>query len=52
MGKFFSFVCGFIAALSLVMVYVHRKVIKAMITGDEMPEIPDSCPVSKCDKCE
>lgn len=50
MGKFFSFVCGFITALSLVMVYVHRNVIKAMITGDKMPEVPENCPFSKCDE--
>ncbi len=52
MEKFLSFVCGFITALCLVMVYVHRRVIQAMITGEEMPEVPENCPVSKCDKCE
>ncbi len=34
------------------MVWLHRRVIKAMITGEPMPEAPEDCPAHLLRKAE
>ncbi|MCR5826452.1 MAG: hypothetical protein K6G54_07785 [Oscillospiraceae bacterium] len=34
------------------LVWVHRRVIKAMLTGEPMPEVPENCPAHRFCKKE
>jgi len=45
--SFFAFIEGICTGVFLIMLYLHRNVIKAAITGEEMPKAPKSCPVYK-----
>lgn len=48
MNKSFSaFIGGICTGIFLIMLYLHRNVIKAAITGEEMPKAPKSCPAYK-----
>lgn len=48
MDKSFSaFIGGICTGAILIMLYFHRNVIKAAITGEEMPKTPKNCPVYK-----
>lgn len=40
----FAFMVGVCTGVFLIMLYLHRNVIKAAITGGEMPKAPKSCP--------
>lgn len=42
-----GFVCGAAAGAALVMAYIHKDVITAAIKGEELPEAPEGCPISK-----
>lgn len=48
----FGFIGGVCAGASLVMLYLHRDVIKAAIKGEELPEAPEGCPAFKKDAAE
>ena len=41
-----ALICGVIAGFALVMAYLHRGVILALLTGEELPEPPEDCPAS------
>jgi len=42
--SFLAFIVGVCTGVSLIMLYLHRGMIKAAITGGEMPKAPESCP--------
>ncbi len=42
--SFLSFIGGICTGVFLIMLYLHRGVIKAAITGQELPKAPKSCP--------
>ncbi len=42
-----ALVCGLFAGFAAVMLFLHRGLILAMITGEELPEAPEGCPASK-----
>ena len=44
---FLAFLGGICTGIFLIMLYLHRNVIKAAITGEEMPKAPKSCPAYK-----
>lgn len=50
MKNFIYFMIGLCTGVFAVMLYLHKGVIKAMITGEEMPEAPEGCPAFKCDE--
>ncbi|MBQ6152701.1 MAG: hypothetical protein IJJ15_03040 [Ruminococcus sp.] len=52
MKGLFGFVCGVAAGAGLVMLYLHKDAIKALCTGEEMPEAPECCPFSKATESE
>ncbi|MBQ3416715.1 MAG: hypothetical protein IJH32_02655 [Ruminococcus sp.] len=54
MKGLFGFACGLAAGAALTMLYLHKDAIKALCTGEEMPEAPENCPFSKAEKecCE
>ena len=45
--SFFAFIEGICTGVFLIMLYLHRNVIKAAITGEEMPKAPKGCPAYK-----
>ena len=45
--SFFAFIGEICTGMFLIMLYLHRNVIKAAITGGEMPKAPKSCPAYK-----
>lgn len=45
--SFLAFIEGICTGVFLIMLYLHRHVIKAAITGEEMPKAPKSCPAYK-----
>lgn len=45
--SFFAFVGGICTGMFLIMLYLHRRVIKAALCGEELPEAPESCPAFK-----
>lgn len=47
MKSFLAFIAGICTGVLLIMLYLHRNVIKAAITGGEMPKAPKSCPAYK-----
>ncbi len=47
MKSFLAFVGGICTGVCLIMLYLHRGMIKAAITGEEMPKAPESCPAFK-----
>lgn len=51
MKGLFGFVCGMAAGAGLVMLYLHKDAIKAVCTGEELPEAPERCPFSKVQEC-
>lgn len=42
--SFLAFIGGICTGVFLIMLYLHRGVIKAAITGGEMPKAPEGCP--------
>ena len=46
-----GFACGMAVGAGLVMLYLHKDVIKAACTGEELPEAPECCPFSKAEEC-
>ena len=42
--SFLAFIGGICTGVFLIMLYLHRALIKAAITGGELPETPESCP--------
>lgn len=42
--SFLSFIAGVCAGVFAVMLYLHRRVIKAAIAGEELPKAPEGCP--------
>ena len=40
---FLAFIGGICTGLVLIMLYLHRGMIRAAITGEEMPKAPESC---------
>lgn len=44
MKSFFAFIGGICTGVCLIMIYLHRRMIKAAITGGEIPKAPESCP--------
>ncbi|MBQ3416686.1 MAG: hypothetical protein IJH32_02510 [Ruminococcus sp.] len=42
--SFLSFIGGICTGVFLIMLYLHRGMIKAAITGGEMPKAPEGCP--------
>lgn len=47
--SFLAFIGGICTGIFFIMLYLHRNVIKAAITGEEMPKAPKSCPAYKPD---
>ena len=47
MKSFLAFIVGICTGVFLIMLYLHRNVIKAAIAGEEMPKAPKSCPAYK-----
>ncbi len=45
--SFLAFIGGICTGVFLIMLYLHRNVIRAAITGDEMPKAPECCPAYK-----
>lgn len=45
--SFFAFIGGICTGVFLIMLYLNRNVIKAAITGGEIPKAPKSCPAYK-----
>lgn len=45
--SFLSFIGGICTGAFLIMLYLHRGMIKAAITGGEMPKAPEGCPAFK-----
>ena len=43
-----AFVCGICTGFALVLAFMHRRLISALITGEELPEAPEGCPA--CNK--
>lgn len=41
---FLAFLGGICTGIFLIMLYLHRNVIKAAVTGEEMLKAPKSCP--------
>lgn len=41
-----ALICGVVAGFALVMAYLHRGLIIALLTGEELPEAPEDCPAS------
>ena len=41
---FLTFLGGICTGIFLIMLYLHRNVIKAAVTGEEMLKAPKSCP--------
>ena len=39
--------CAALLCFTLVMLYMHRKLIVAAIKGEELPEAPKGCPAYK-----
>lgn len=44
MKSFIAFIVGICTGVFFIMLYLHRGMIKAAITGEEMPKAPESCP--------
>ena len=44
MKSFLAFIVGICTGVFLIMLYLHRGMIRAAITGGEMPKAPESCP--------
>ena len=44
MKSFLAFIGGICTGAILIMLYLHRGMIRAAITGGEMPRTPKSCP--------
>ena len=44
MKSFFAFIVGICTGALLFMLYLHRGMIKAALSGEEMPKAPESCP--------
>ena len=47
--KVFVFIWGIITGVAAVMLFLHRDAITASLTGEEMPEAPECCPLSNID---
>ncbi len=45
--SFLAFIGGICTGVFFIMLYLHRNVIKAAITGEEMPKAPKGCPAYK-----
>lgn len=48
--KAIGFLFGMVVGAALTMLYLHRDVIVASLTGGELPEAPASCPCSCLNK--
>ena len=44
MKSFLAVIVGICTGVFLIMLYMHRSVIIAALTGGEMPEAPEGCP--------
>ncbi len=44
MKSFFSFIAGVCTGVFAIMLYLHRRVIKAAIAGEELSKAPEDCP--------
>lgn len=42
-----NFLCGVFTGFFLVMLYMHRGVIKALVKGEEILKAPKGCPAFK-----
>ena len=42
--SFLAFIGGICTGVFFIMLYLHRNVIKAAVTGEEMLKAPKSCP--------
>ena len=47
-----GFICGCLAGIALVMLYLHKDVLMACAKGEDLPEAPDGCPFSKTDELD
>jgi hypothetical protein len=47
MKKTIAFLCGLCTGLCLIMLWLHRGMIVAALKGEELPEVPESCPAFK-----
>ncbi len=47
MKKLILFSFGVCAGAGMVMLYLHRELVMALINGEELPEAPEGCPAFK-----
>ncbi len=45
--SFFSFIGGICTGIFLMILYLHRRVIKAALCGEKLPKAPKICPAFK-----
>lgn len=44
MKSWLAFLFGICTGLFLMLLYLHRRVIKAALCGEELPKVPAGCP--------